>query len=250
MKKLVILFIVMSQVGLWAQVNRNNYITFTVTQGATIGFRIWGGDDSVDVRIESGSYSSTGKCPPSSANYGKYIYCTAGATTMTVYGNVVQIWCRDYTTKVTGVNASGNSVLRTLSCENNAISSITVNSGIESLNCRKKQFTSLNLANKTDLVYLNCGNNKLSSLTLTSNTALKRLYCDSNNLSSLSLNTNRALEDVDCSNNKLSSLDVSNCLDLTLLLCYGNSFTTQSYNNLMCSLPPYKSNNNRNFYPV
>ena len=250
MKKIVILFIVMCQVSLWAQVNRNNYITFTVTQGATIGFRIWGGEDSVDVRIESGSYSSAGKCPPSSANYGKWLACTAGSTTMTVYGNVTKIWCRDYTTKVTAVNASGNSVLKTLSCENNAISSITVNSGIESLNCRKNQLTGLNLANKTALVYLNCGNNKLTSLTLTNNTVLGRLYCDSNNLSSLSLSTNRALEYVECSNNKLSSLDVSNCLDLTLLLCYGNSFTTQGYNNLMCSLPPYKSNDNRNFYPL
>ena len=52
---------------------------------------------------------------------------------------------------------------------------------------------------------------------------------------------NTHLSDLDCSNNHLSSLDVSANTALERVVCYGNSLTARTLDEIMCSLPTVDS---------
>lgn len=56
--------------------------------------------------------------------------------------------------------------------------------------------------------------------------------------------------DCQANGNKLTGLDVTNNPDLIYLYCFGNNFTTESYDALMCSLPERQINDNAWFFPL
>ena len=96
-----------------------------------------------------------------------------------------------------------------------------------------------------------CSNNQLSSLLdVSKNIALTTLDCSSNQLSSLDVSKSIALTRLNCFNNQLTSLDVSKNQNLTLLWCNANNFTTQTFNDLMCSLPAREESDKAEFRPL
>lgn len=112
-------------------------------------------------------------------------------------------------------------------------------SGIEyftkltSLECRRNNFTKLDLNKLTGLTSLNCSENEnLTELNVSSLTDLTSLNCSDCQLTSLDVSKQIKLTYLSCSGNQLVSLDVNTLVDLTMLYCYGNELTTLNVDNL------------------
>lgn len=112
-------------------------------------------------------------------------------------------------------------------------------SGIEyftkltSLECRRNNFTKLDLNKLTGLTSLNCSENEnLTELNVSSLTDLTSLNCSDCQLTSLDVSKQIKLTYLSCSGNQLVSLDVNTLTDLTMLYCYGNELTTLNVDNL------------------
>ncbi len=99
---------------------------------------------------------------------------TAGADTMTIYGNIGCFDCSENGSNVTGLDVSQNKELVALYCFFNQISSLDV-------------------SQNTKLAYLACNNNQLSSLDISQNTKLKELSCHKN------LFTTEIVDEIFCS---------------------------------------------------
>ncbi len=138
--------------------NMSRYITLTVTNGENISLRFAADADNTPVSIVSGDqvYNMT-----VGTNWTYYTNYTAGATTMTIYGDLLKFNCSQNGSKVSGLDVSNNTALTALYCQNN-------------------QLTSLNVSGCTALKYFNCHSNQLISLDVSKNTALKKLYCYGN----------------------------------------------------------------------
>ena len=185
---------------------------------------------------------------------------TAGAGTMTIYGNVWQFNCHDNAANITGLDASHNAELQTLICNNNAIASLNVsgntdliglyclgnalttldvskNMKLTNLYCYENSLTTLDIGNNTELAFLDCRSNKLTSLDVSKNKKLKTLDCRANKLTAIDVSNNTELESFHCSENALSTLDLSHNSELNSLYCYGNKFTTAALDDIYCSLP-------------
>ena len=112
-------------------------------------------------------------------------------------------------------------------------------SGIEyftkltSLECRRNNFTKLDLNKLTGLTSLNCSENEnLTELNVSSLTDLTSLNCSDCQLTSLDVSRQTKLTYLNCNYNQLVSLDVNTLTDLTMLYCYGNELTTLNVDNL------------------
>ena len=112
-------------------------------------------------------------------------------------------------------------------------------SGIEyftkltSLECRRNNFTKLDLNKLTGLTSLNCSENEnLTELNVSSLTDLTSLNCSDCQLTSLDVSRQTKLTYLNCNYNQLVSLDVNTLVDLTMLYCYGNELTTLNVDNL------------------
>ena len=112
-------------------------------------------------------------------------------------------------------------------------------SGIEyftkltSLECRRNNFTKLDLNKLTGLTSLNCSKNEnLTELNVSSLTDLTSLNCSDCQLTSLDVSRQTKLTYLNCNYNQLVSLDVNTLVDLTMLYCYGNELTTLNVDNL------------------
>ncbi len=187
--------------------NTSKYITLTVQQGQPIRLGFKAAATGTPVKIVSGSTNTVvtvGTSWTGSQNY------TAGATTMTVYGDITEFYC--------GNNGAN--------------------------------LTALDVSKNTALTELNCWGNQLTALDVSKNTALTALVCSENRLTTLDLSKNTALIDLVCNENRLTALDVSKNTALTMLWCYGNNFTTQAFDNLMCSLPARTVAVDGDFFPL
>ncbi len=140
---------------------------------------------------------------------------------------------------LTTLNVENNTALINLICSENNISSLDVskNTLLKTLQCNDNHLNSLDITNNTDLEYLYCDHNEIASLDVSNNTKLVYIYCENNKIAALDINNNTALNYLFCENNQISSLEISANTALELLSIYNNPFTTESYDNLMCSFP-------------
>ena len=190
-------------------VNMSRYITLTVTNGAAIKLDFAAASAGTPVRIVSGSNTQniTVGTVWYNGNSPSTYTVTAGASTMTVYGDIIAFRCDNNGANLTALDPSHNTELWLLSCQFN-------------------QLTSLDVSKNTELEGLNCVNNKLNSLDVSKNTQLTGLFCSSNSLTSLDVSKNTQLEKLWCQNNNLTTLDVSKNTQLEELFCSDNKFTT------------------------
>ncbi len=189
-------------------VNMNRYITLTVTNGVNIVLGLAADADNTPVKIVSGTqeYNLT-VVGPDDMDWGSYI---AGASTMTIYGDILDFRCEYNEDKISGLDVSNN----------------------------------------TTLTSIICGNNTLSNLDVSGCSILKELHCYNNQLNSLDVSGCSALTRLFCSNNALNSLDVGECSALTLLECHGNAFTTQAIDDIYCTLVDRTTLTEGEIYPA
>ena len=161
--------------GSSSQPNMDSYITLTVTNGAAIKLdfkaaaagtpvRIVSGSNTQDIKVGTDWYD--GHTPIS-------FTVTAGASTMTVYGDMIMFRCSENGANLTAIDVSKNTQLRLLGCYSN-------------------QLSSLDLSKNTELFLLSCNDNKLTSLDISKKSKLKEIYCYDNNF------TTAALDDIYC----------------------------------------------------
>ena len=131
-------------------------------------------------------------------------------------------------TGITGeLNVSANTELKTLICDNTAITSLELaaKSKLTILNCSNTGINNLGKNFPTLIETLECANTKIGSLDLTNCTNLAELNCSNNaNLSTLNLTREKDhLTTLDCSNTTIGSLDLTTCVSLTNLNCSNNA---------------------------
>ena len=150
--------------------NMDSYITLTVKSGEDIKLDFKAAADGTPVRIVSGSNTQNITVGTTwyNGNIPSTYTVTAGAFTMTVYGDIIGLDCRKNEKNITSIDVSRNTQLKFLYCRNNKLSS-------------------LDLSKNTELFVLNCSDNKLSRLDLSKNTQLRGLFCYGNNFSTQAL---------------------------------------------------------------
>ena len=206
-------------------VNMSRYITLTVKSGENIELDFSGDADGTQVKIVSGAQEQTVTVGTSWLGPQRY---TAGAETMTVYGNVSKFNCNSNVAKITGLDASHNSELKSLLCYKNKLSSLDISKcgKLTELDCGINSLTSLNLSSCGELIELDCSSNSLTSLDVAHNTKLTDLSCYDNKLTSIDISKNTQLILFSCSGNSIASLDVKNNTKLEEFFCHSNSLTS------------------------
>ena len=152
------------------QPNMDSYITLTVAKDSAIRLDFKAAAAGTPVRIVSGSNTQDIRVGTSwyNGNIPSTYTVTAGAFTMTVYGDLTGFDCRKNEKNITSIDVSRNTQLKFLYCRNNKLSS-------------------LDLSKNTELFVLNCSDNKLSRLDVSKNTQLRGLFCYGNNFSTQAL---------------------------------------------------------------
>ena len=203
---------VTSKVVISRELNVNSYITLTVTNGAAIKLDFKAASAGTPIRIVSGSNTQdiTVGTDWYDGNSPSTFTVTAAASTMTIYGDLMDFACSKNGANLTALDPSHN----------------------------------------TQLTELFCWENNLSSLDVSKNTQLTGLYCSYNTLTSLDVSKNTQLTRLYCFSNTLISLDVSKNTQLTALICYGNNFSTQALDDIYCALPDRTSKTNGVIQPV
>ena len=235
-------------------VNMNRYITLTVKSGASIKLNFMAAANGTPVRIVSGSNTQniTVGTDWYNGNLPSTYTVTAGASTMTVYGNLTVFYCETNGANLTALDPSHNTELIELYCSDNRLTTLDVshNTQLNGLDCASNQLTSLDVSHNTQLEGLDCSSNQLNSLDVSHNTRLNNLYCYSNQLTSLDVSKNTQLNGLDCASNSLTSLDVSKNTWLTDLYCWGNNFTTAALDAIYCALPAKMSSDGAKIFPL
>ena len=234
--------------------NMSRYITLTVKSGEAIKIdfkaaaaatpvRIVSGSNTKNITVDTGWYD--GNAP---SNY----TVTAGASTMTVYGDLTGFYCEGNEANLTALDPSHNTQLKELWCGFNQLTTLDVsnNTQLMALSCHTNQLTSLDVSKNTQLKWLYCFSNQLTSLDVSKNTQLTKLYCNNNSLNSLDISHNTQLTLLSCPYNGLSSLDVSNNTQLEALYCHGNNLSTLALDDIFCSLPDRRGKTNGWIQPV
>ena len=240
-------------------VHLDTYITLTVADSAEIKLNFKAAFDGTPVKIVSGSRDTTFTVDDWWATFSKE-YKSDG-TEMTIYGTITGFNCEYNYENLTALDVSHNADLQELQCDNNYITDldVTKNTLLKKLSCDYNKLTSLDVSQNTLLKSLSCSNNKitdldlsknteleefgcsynrsLSSLDLSKNTKLTHLWCYESQLTSLNIKNCKELKYLDCHHNKLQSLDVSGSKGLWHVYCHHNNFTTQTLDDLYCSLP-------------
>ena len=213
------------QCGGGSGVNMNRYITLAVDKGKDIYLSVYASADNTPIKVVSGNKEYTFNA---SIGWTKMSQYTAGAGTMTIYGNVLRFNCSKNGTKITGLDVGHNTDLVNLLCHENAILTLDVskNTQLEYLRCDKNQISTIDLKNCPSLKVLICGTNTISTLDVSKNNELEWLMCDDNSIKSLDVSKKPKLTMINCQINKITSLNVSNNPKLTSLQCYDNSITS------------------------
>ncbi|KGN83106.1 hypothetical protein HW49_00300 [Porphyromonadaceae bacterium COT-184 OH4590] len=262
MKKIItfaILALIMATPNIFAQnVNMSCYIVLSVDKGKEIQFDLKALADQTPVKIVNGSKEHIINVD-NNEWLGLQTYVAEG-NIITIYGDIIGLDCNSNETGLTAIDVSNNLELVDLMCSENSLTSINVraNTKLETLFCSMNQISNIDLSNNNKLAYLDCSKNKISSLDLSKNTNLEILNVALNSLNNIDLSKNTELTFVDCSNNvslnsidirnninllsfacnntSITSLDVSKNNELKFLYCYDCKFTTQTLDDLYCSL--------------
>ena len=213
------------QCGGGSGVNMDRYITLAVDKGKDIYLSVYASADNTPIKVVSGDKEYTFNAGIGWTKMSQY---TAGAGTMTIYGNVLRFNCSKNGTKITGLDVGHNTDLVNLLCYENAILTLDVskNTQLEYLRCDKNQISTIDLKNCPSLKVLICGTNTISTLDVSKNNELEWLMCDDNSIKSLDVSKKPKLTILNCQSNKITSLNVSNNPKLTSLQCYDNSITS------------------------
>ena len=207
------------------EVDTTQYITLKVLKGRNISMRIAGMFNDV-VRVKSGATDTifyVGRWN-SATNYTAPTFL-ADDSIMTIYGNVQRFFCDSNESSVTGFEYHGT-------CLNQ-------------LYLRKNNIDTLVL-DAPNLYQINAENGTLKYVDVTKCPYLTYLYAYNNELTHLDVS--EKLYGLYVYNNKLSYLDVANCTNIRYVYIYNNPFTTEAYNDLMCSL--HKNRSDGNFQPL
>ena len=119
--------------------------------------------------------------------------------------------------------------LEVLSCSNNKIQSLNLNSNtkLRSLNCYDcKDLTTVVLDKCKNLAYIHCYRSNISSLTLTQCKMLRAIHCYNTPLTSLDLSNLKNIYEIYCYDCNLNTLNVSGCTGLEKLLCNNNQLAS------------------------
>ena len=147
------------------------------------------------------------------------------------------------------LNASGNTTMSKLNCDNNALTTLNVDNctALKKLYCSANQLTLLGTLPDAIEVVDASDNNFTGTMTITGKSALKtlnvannpltKLECYSNALTALAIGGCTELAYLNCSNNKLASLDVRGLKKLATLYAYKNGMT--SFYGTYCSALKY-----------
>ncbi len=212
-----------STFSLQAQVNESSYVELNVQSGKSISLSLYA-LPGTPIKIVSGSslYNVTSVGGWLALN--SYM---AGASTMTIYGDFSGFDCGNNESRITGIDISHNTELKTLKCFGNQISSLDVsqNTELTDLLCSYNQISSLNVSQNTELTKLKCSHNQINSLNVSQNTKLKWFKCSSNQISYLDVSQNTELLYLDCGYNQISTLDVTQNTKLTHLTCRNNDLS-------------------------
>ena len=145
MKKILLSFalavgLLTSASTLQAQVNTSRYITLTVTNGAAIKLDFKAAAANTPVRIVSGSNTQDITVGTDWTGFANY---TAGSTTMTVYGDIINFDCAGNGANITALDLSQNTQLTVLNCRNNSLNSLDIsqNTQLEALCCYGNNFS-------------------------------------------------------------------------------------------------------------
>ena len=204
-------------------------LTTTKNKGEMISLLIGAAaEDQADVWIDlnNNGIEDSGEAVTQFVNYMGY---PLGAQTITIYGKVTLLACRD--NRLTSLNVSNNPKLKELYCNNN-------------------QLKALDISKNTELITIYCNNNQITSLDLSNNPELEILGCDGNQITSLNLSNNPKLEELWCYGNQITALDVSKNTNLRRLGCYNNSIYGSNMTALVNSLPTCNAGNEGDFYVV
>jgi hypothetical protein len=134
------------------------------------------------------------------------------------------------TAKLTSLDLSKNTALKSLNCSYNNITTLdlSMNTALTELDCFSNPLlTTLNLTKNNALIKLDYNNcSSLNAVDLSQNSALEILRCYNNKLTFLDVSKNVALRELYCYNSQLAMLDVSNNAALQFLHCYNNLLST------------------------
>jgi len=136
--------------------------------------------------------------------------------------------------------------LEWLNVRSNNLTSVNLSTNTEllHLDIGGNQLTALDLRTNTDLIFLDAVHNQLTTLNTRANTKLQSLYISNNQLTTLDTSGNPALETLYVGSNRLTALDVRTNLMLYHIAAWDNRLTTidVSANTALSSL--YLGNNN------
>ncbi len=162
--------------------------------------------------------------------------------------NLIYLDCYD-NPSLTILKVSGCTSLKNLYCYNTALTTLDVSAckNLRYLDCYDNpSLTTLKVSGCTSLKKLYCYNSALTTLDVSNCIFLENLYCSNNKLTSLGLTNCINLSYLYCDTNVLTSLNVADCINLSTLYCFGNDFSTESFDDLMCSMHA----NGGEFYPL
>ncbi len=233
-------FAIILGANLFAQnVNIDKYITLDVTSGEKIVLKFAASVENTGVKVVSGSWDTT---LLADKYWSGLDYYTAGASTMTIYGDVTCFDCSYNGIHLTNIDLSHNKNLVILYCYKNALTDLDVTglTSLERLNCHENQLTLLDVSSCTSLKELICDRNQLTSLYVTGLASLTTLDCSINELTCLDVSSCTSLQELYCSENQLTSLDVSSLTSLRILCLLDNNFTAQALDEIYCALPQRK----------
>ncbi len=228
--------------------NMDNYIKVSLESDEVIPLYLWGNGE-VKIKIVSGESEQTMTIGDAWSIVNDY---QPAAKTITIYGDLKKFSTIENGSKLVGIDISHNSSIEELLCRDNEISELELgdNTSLTGLFCQNNKLTELDVTKLINLKKLYCQNNELKQIDLSHNLALQFADLGRNNLTELFVGSNTALISLACDNNKLTELDVSNNLELLIFKFYNNSFTTEGYDKVFCSLPDRSDLSEANIYPL
>lgn len=132
-----------------------------------------------------------------------------------------------YSGKLTSVDLSRNTSLRSVNLAFNQLSSLTLPQGVvEELYIQRNNFTTLDLSGIPNLRTLNCSGNQLEVLSVKNSPSLRDFDCNGNQLTGLDISGCPSLRNLSFENNRVTSIDLSAATELEILNCANNQLSS------------------------
>ncbi|WP_293666670.1 BACON domain-containing carbohydrate-binding protein [uncultured Parabacteroides sp.] len=147
------------------------------------------------------------------------------------FTSVLKIYCPG--NKITSLDVSKNTKLRSLVCDFNQLASLNLgsNPNLQEIWCARNELTHLDISQCPNLRMIYCYANKLTSLDTHNNVRFTNISCDSNQIQSLDLSNNKELTILQCDWNKISNINLTQNIKLEILSCGYNSLSTLDISN-------------------